>query len=364
MDTFPTAPRKAFPVTVVAIPVKDEQAHIGPCLAALNQQVYPPDSVVLLLNNCSDDSAAIAQALRPDLAFGLHIVCETLPAEQSNAGHARRMAMALAARQAGVDGVLLTTDADTLVPPDWIHRNLSGLLRGADVVCGRVMLEPAEAALIPDHLHEDSRREDHLIGLVDAMAWRIDPDPHDPPPRHTQASGASLAVWVAAFDRAGGIPAIPCGEDRAFVEALRRTDARIRHDPGITVAVSGRLDGRAIGGMADTIRRRMIRQDEFADVQVEPAENAMRRLLLRRRTRTAWSGRVPDRFLSADLAIDAAHLAQALRAPFFGGAWAAIEAISPALHRVPVRFADLAAEIDIASRLIDGLSQSEAMAAE
>ena len=39
-------------------------------------------------------------------------------------------------------------------------------------------------------------------------------------------------MTVAAYWRAGGMPATPLGEDRAFFDALRRMDARIRHAPG------------------------------------------------------------------------------------------------------------------------------------
>ncbi len=218
--------------------------------------------------------------------------------------------------------------------------------------------------MIPAHLHADDALECRLIALADEMAWRIDPDPYDPPPRHTEASGASLAVWVSAFDQVGGIPPMPSGEDRAFVEALRRIDARIRHDPAIEVVVSGRVVGRAAGGMADAIRRRMVRQDEFTDAEVEPAENAFRRLTLRSRARAAWSSGYLGRALADDLALSPSRLAAALVQPFFGAAWADIEADSPMLIRQPVRFVDLPAEIAAATRLLSQPTLPETMAAE
>jgi hypothetical protein len=56
-------------------------------------------------------------------------------------------------------------------------------------------------------------------------------------------------------------------------------------------------------------------------------------------------------------------LRETLSAPFFGAAWAVIEARSPALRRDPVRFVDLPAEIAAASRLLAWLSP-EAVAAD
>ena len=77
------------------------------------------------------------------------------------------------------------------------------------------------------------------------------------------------------------MPPIPLGEDRAFFAALRRIDARIRHAPEVRVTVSARTNGRATGGMADTIRRRLEKPDEMLDENLEPAVNATRRAELR-----------------------------------------------------------------------------------
>jgi GT2 family glycosyltransferase len=353
---------RARPAIVVAIPARNEAQRIAACLAALDRQEQRPDSVVLLLNNCTDATETIARDLAPSLRFNLQVVCRELPLPQANAGNARRIAMALAAGLAGPDGVLLCTDADTIVPPDWVRRNVAALRQGADLICGQAVIDPIEAGMIPPHLHADDLLEGRLIGLLDDMAWIIDPDPNDPLPRHTEASGASLAVSVAAFGRAGGIPPMASGEDRAFVAALRRFDGRIRHDPAIKVVVSARTVGRAEGGMAETIRRRMVQQDEFTDDQVEPAYLALRRFTLRRRVRLARSDGY-SAALAASLELPPDQLADMLSTPFFGTAWDAIESSSPVLRRQPVRFVDLPREIDTAARLLAWLTP-EAMAAD
>lgn len=271
----------------------------------------------------------------------------------ANAGQARRLAMALSEQRVRPHGVLLTTDADAVVAPDWIERNCKAIAAGADVVCGRVVLHPREAALIPAHLRVDDAVECRLIELLDRIADRLDPDPADPLPRHTEASGASLAVTSAAFRRIGGIPAMPSGEDRAFVRALARIDARIRHDPSVVVSVCGRTIGRAPGGMADTIRRRMQQQDEFTDEQVEPAVDAYRRYDFRGRVRRAWRNRSLPRELAIDLGISPHLLGRMLAERYFGSAWGAIEAASAFLTRRRVRFSELPRQIDHALRLLE-----------
>jgi hypothetical protein len=349
--------------SVVAIPVRDEADRIGACLAALNAQIRPPDAVVLLLNNSTDTTETIARGMRLHLRFSLDITSVALPPAQASAGHARRLAMQSAADQVGDDGILLTTDADAIVPPDWVVRNLHALDKQTDIVCGRAVIDPVEAALIPAHLHEDDARESHLIALLDMLAWMLDPEPHDPMPRHTEASGASLAVRVDAFRRAGGIPNIRSGEDRAFVRALWMSDARVRHDPTIQVVVSGRIIGRAEGGMADAMRRRMVQQDEFTDEQIEPGADAFRRYVLRARARRVWSG-MPEPSLAADLALSPKCLSGCVARPAFGSMWAALEARSPVLQRRRVRFTDLAREIVAAEALLRHAAVPEILAAD
>ena len=319
---------------VVAIPARDEAAEIRPCLIALAHQTVPVDSVVLCLNNCRDDTAAVVRAHAGQLWFPLHVIEVTLRQPCAHAGQARRIAMDYAAILAGGDGALLTTDADARVPPDWVAANLAALEAGAEVVAGRAVLEPEGAKALPAHLRAIDARERAYAALLDEIYALADPDPADPWPRHDEESGASIGATVAAYAGVGGMPAVAPGEDRAFFDALRRVDARIRHAPDISVIVSARIEGRAAGGMADTMRRRVVRPDPFLDGRLEPAADVLRRARLRRLLRDLWS--MPRRAMApvaGQVGLDVEYVAELLKAPCFGSAWAAIEMRSPVLRR-------------------------------
>ena len=115
---------------MVAIPVKDEAKEIEPCLLALAAQQTTIDAIVLCLNNCSDASADVVRAMEPRLPLALHMIAVQLPEALACAGRTRRIAMERAATLAGANGVLLTTDADARVSPDWIGANLDAIAAG------------------------------------------------------------------------------------------------------------------------------------------------------------------------------------------------------------------------------------------
>lgn len=345
-DLFETCSdaREPAPV-VVAIPVKDEQDRISACLAALACQVGAPAfRVVLLLNDCTDRTELLVRRSRSDLPFRLDPLIHHFPPGTGGAGPARRLAMHHATRLIDADGVVLTTDADGRVAFNWIAANVAALRAGADAVAGRAIIEPVEALAIPYHLHRDDERECAYADLLDELQVRLDPDPADPWPRHTEHSGASLAVSRSAYEKAGGIPSITIGEDRAFVAALQAVDARIRHAPEVVVTVSGRLNGRATGGMADTMRRRIVRQDEYVDDRLEPVADRLRRIGAHLRFRKAWRAGIPDLALSTRLRVDPTLAVSAIQQPFCGAGWQMIERASPILGPHPLRRDQLSRE--------------------
>ncbi len=347
-------PLPRYPI-VVAVPARNEQARIGDCLRALAlQQGAHRHAILLLLNNCTDRSAELVRWLQPALPCPVHIVEHSFPADRAHAGQARRLAMQHAAALTRIDGVVMTTDADGIVAPDWIEANMAALDSGADVVCGRAVIDPTEAALIPAHLHADDALECGYGNLLDEIHALLDPDPADPWPRHSEHSGASIAVTRHLLHRVGGVPSVPLGEDRALLAALRCIDARVRHAPEVTVCVSGRLDGRAAGGMADTMRRRVVRQDPLLDDRLEPAAACAHRAQSRHDLRQVWARPTPGGVaaLTDRLLLPADWLAAWLRTPFFGTVWAQVEATSRTLQRRTVARCDVERETAVAEMIL------------
>ena len=333
--------RKTSLPAIVAVPAKDEADRIGACLRALALQADTmADAIVLVVNNTTDATADVVRALLPSLPVPVHLIEHDFPPERASAGSARRMAMERAASMfseagRGEAGVVLTTDADGRVPPDWVAANLRHIRGGADVVAGRVVLDAIDAVLIPPKLHADDALECAYAAALDEIAALMDPDPCDPWPRHTEHAGASIAVTVDAYWRAGGMPAAPLAEDRRFFAKLRQIDARIRHATDIEVVVSGRLVGRAEGGMADTIRRRLSAPDPYLDDSLEPLGDHARRLALRADFRRAWRAAGVDSSdeLAASFGLPSSAIRAAVGAAHFGQGWAYLESASPALSR-------------------------------
>ena len=344
----------------VAIPARNEADRIAACLRALDAQIGARlDHIVVLVNNSTDRTADIVRCFPSHPKTRIHLVERDLPPSLANAGHARRLAMEAAYALVGSDGVLLTTDADGEVDPDWLAANLATLRTGADAVAGWVELDPVGHSQIPASLHADDARECAYDAMCDEIHARLDPDPADPMPRHTQHSGASIAVSAEFYRRCGGIPDVPVGEDRAFIAALRRVDARVRHAPEVHVVVSGRTEGRSPGGMADTIRRRLLQPDAFLDDRLEPATDCVRRARLRAALRRIYNDPALDPSSVArqcGLPLDA--VAEATEAPYFGAAWEAIEAAAPVLRRQRVAVADLPIQMEVATAIVSALRQS------
>ena len=99
----------------VVIPAYNEEQSIESCLKAFTRQTTNiPYEVVLVNNNSTDDTIAIAQKFVG--ALDLKIVNE----KQQGRGAARRLGFSKAN-----GNIILSTDADTVVPKDWIANYLS-----------------------------------------------------------------------------------------------------------------------------------------------------------------------------------------------------------------------------------------------
>jgi hypothetical protein len=332
----------------IAIPAHDEADRIAACLAALGRQrdVLPAQGAVLVLaNNCRDDTARIARAAR--LPCALHVVEHRFAAGQASAGAARRVAMDLARRLIDDRGIVLTTDADAVADEDWVAAMLTCFADDRiDLVAGRVSADWDEMQHHPAAALEMGALEWRYCNLAPLVEDALDPLPHDPAPRHAQQCGANLALRAAMFDAIGGLPEIPVGEDRALIEAVLRRDGRIRHANAPHVTASARVEGRAEGGMATALRDR-IEGNAVCDELVIPVAVLIRRLILRREARIAFAQGAFAAW-SAQHGVPGADCDQR----HFGCAWFDFVAHCPALAATPLRPADLPAEIAQMERLL------------
>jgi len=238
----------------VCVPARNEVARLPVLLRALAAQtVAGPVRVAVLVNNSGDETAQAARnaatALEGRLDMTLREV--TLPAERAHAGEARSLAMDLgiSVLDGREDGVLISTDADSRPPRNWVANILCAFQEGADIVGGRLVIDDRDP--LPHDMIRARALWDHYWAEVRAIEDAIDPVAWDLAPRHGDHTAASLALRVSTYRAAGGVPPIASGEDRALVEAAVAIGARLRHPDDVWTRVSGRLDGRACGGMAD-----------------------------------------------------------------------------------------------------------------
>ena len=271
------------PPVAICVPLRNEARNLPGLIAALSAQ--RPDGalrpiVALLLDGCTDDSAAVATATAARFA-NLNIRIGTLPRRDvPHAGRARAAALAMGVDAVGDAGLLLTTDADTRPASDWIVATRAALAH-ADLVCGRVLRR--DLARLPWRLAMEAYLE-----RLHAVRRTIDPIVHDPLPGHPHMGGASLALPVAIYRAVGGLPDLASGEDRALVLAVRRAGYRVRHDPAVRVRTSGRLRGRAAGGLADALRDGRLAAEAGIATMVEHPDDAVARYRAQAIVRAAW----------------------------------------------------------------------------
>lgn len=216
----------------VIVPAHDEQELLGDCLDALHAASWRAREagarvlVVVVADACVDSTRAIART------HG--VTCLTVNGR--NVGSARATGAAHALAVFAEEGFpaesvyLLHTDADTLVPSQWIIRHLAAAA-GHDAVLGPVEVrdwEPRGA---------DCARRYRLASM-------LEPDEH-------RVHGANLGVRADAYLRAGGFAALASAEDRALVAALRGGGESVVFRRDVAVRTSARISRRVRGGFSD-----------------------------------------------------------------------------------------------------------------
>jgi cellulose synthase/poly-beta-1,6-N-acetylglucosamine synthase-like glycosyltransferase len=231
---------------LVAVPAHNEQHRVGRCLdsvaASLREAraagMVRRAAVAVAVHRSSDGTDLAVERWRgevPDLE-----VFRRVDDLATTVGEVRHRLVTAACKALGLraahDGWVFSTDADSVVPPDWV----TGILD-----------------------HADSSRAHCVTGLVDLDGWQTHPDAAAAYEQIVQAGldeaghrhvyGANLAIRLDAYAAAGGFPPHAHGEDHALVAQVRATGGLVAPAHAPVVRTSARMPGRARHGLGDLL---------------------------------------------------------------------------------------------------------------
>ena len=282
----------------IIVPVRNEAEGIEETLDALRQQVDNHGNVLsvnlyevlVLVNNCTDNSFQIVsdyQRRYPAFRLFMEEIC--LPSDIAHIGTVRRILMDEAYNRmllaGNEDGIIASTDGDTIVDCQWVYNIMTEIAEGNDAVGGRILTERNEGGARLYHLRDVTYR--CLLAQAESL---IDPQKHDPFPCHFQYFGANMAVTCKMYDQAGRLPRVSFLEDMAFHKALSLQDARIRKSFKVKVYTSSRVNGRVSIGFSEQLKKWTEEDKARVTQMVERVEPALKMMQVRSRLRKCWNG--------------------------------------------------------------------------
>lgn len=283
----------------IVIPVKDEENYLLKTLNAFANQVdlkgdlFPTErfEILILANNCTDNSARIIKEFQrdnPSLLLFLEEICLDPP--HANIGYVRRLLMntAFERLQKNGGGIMMTTDGDTEVATDWIAQTLAEFEKGVDAVGGRILLAKDEL----DFLDENTatihfKDEEYQLLAAELESVILETKYGENPPHHQHFNG-SFAVTTDCYDLSGGIPEVTHLEDCAFFEILQRIDAKVQHSFNVIVHTSARCIGRTDVGLSSQLNEWKSGGLQSGDWKVLSAETILNRFILKKNLKNIW----------------------------------------------------------------------------
>lgn len=229
---------------VLCVPARNEAALLPVLLNAIGDLSADRGRLhlCLYLDDCRDGSAALLEQFRSTLPCRLTVAHGSAKGGP-NAGAARAAAVAMGlALLDGGEGLIFTTDADSLPRRDWLLAGCRALAE-ADVVAGRIVR--TDAAGDPQ-----ATRIEAFYDRLHRYRRTIDPVPWEARDTHHFGGGANLAIRASAYRAMGGFLHLPSGEDARLLDDAARAGLRVRRDAAMVVETSSRRAGRSAGGLA------------------------------------------------------------------------------------------------------------------
>ncbi len=201
------------PNVSIIVAARNEEEFIGACLSSLVKLRYPANKLEIIIVNdgSTDNTASIAAAIsaaHPNVS--LH---NSIAGKDNLRGKTNAVAQGIAFSHGEI---LMFTDADCVVPENWVASTVKQFGEGVGIVGGFTLLDAHS-------VFEGTQGLDwlFLFSLSSSMAgWRMP----------ITVIGNNLSVRRSAYDATGGFSKIPFSvtEDYALVQAvLNRTDYSI-----------------------------------------------------------------------------------------------------------------------------------------
>lgn len=201
-----------LPRVSVVVAARDEATRIGTCLAQLLGQDYPADlfEVIVVDDGSVDETArVVGVAVQRDPRVRLL----STEAELGRSG-AKKAALSLGVG-AATGEVILTTDADCLVPLTWMRSMVAAFRPEVGMVCGFSQIgEPGQARSFRQRYEALD-----FLGLMGCILGSVDRG------HPMGASGQNLAYRREAFREIGGYERVKdraSGDDVLLLQLVRR----------------------------------------------------------------------------------------------------------------------------------------------
>lgn len=208
----------------MVVPAHNEQALLPSCLRSIGaaaEQISCPVEVIVVLDDCTDGTAA---CVRPPMG--------AVTVSGRSVGQARKVGFESSSWDE--ETWFATTDADSVVPGNWLRAQLDAALGGADVFAGTVVGD--DWARWPTEVAERFSAE------------------YQASDGHRHVHGANLGMWAAVYFGVGGFALVDHDEDVDLVTRLRVAGVPIAWSAQAPVITSTRSRGRLTGGFADHLR--------------------------------------------------------------------------------------------------------------
>lgn len=200
----------------VVIPAFNEEERIGDCLAALaRQQTKRPFEVIVVDNQSTDDTGDVVRGFMNELTITL--AHEPLKCR----GAARRTGFAIA-----TGDMIFSTDADTVVPNDWIETLATALEQNGGIVAVTGHSVITDCSRFINAMH-------NVFTPLFMRTFRIFFG-------HYWLSGFNFAITRKAYEEAGGFDRSADAHDDLDLARRVSTFGTIRYVPTMPVTVSGR----------------------------------------------------------------------------------------------------------------------------